>query len=53
MKHLVTTNEYNKEYNIDEIDNLKKYIIDMVKTFTKFEHIEIFQIIYQLIFLKK
>jgi hypothetical protein len=45
MKLLVTTNEYNKEYNIDEIDNLKKYIIDMVKTFTKFEHIEIFQII--------
>ena len=38
-------NDIYKNYTEENIDDLKKYIINMVKTFTKFEHIEIFQII--------
>ena len=40
----INTNSVNKDFDIDNLEFKKKYIIDTIKNFSKVEHIEIFKI---------
>ena len=40
----INTNSMNEDFDIDNLEFKKKYIIDTIKNFSKVEHIEIFKI---------